>query len=394
MKQPMNRLHLRSSDTHGDHEPSFEDEDEGRDRWGSLKESFQVGRTDAHGDQEPGGARARARILPSAFCLPPFRFVGSTAALMIGILAMAAIPVESWAQPGPELAALKFLPDGKGFRFDTGALKGRLRAEGRSQGLSEVSAAGAKEIISSSMGLFSHYRLLDDQARYGTAAWDWASEANLRADGAVEVRWQADRSHPFDMKAVYRWSAPDTLDLVTSVTAGKEMRGFEVFLASYFKGFERSLVRARYGARETFLEAKEADATWHMFPRDDSVLGLIKDGRWQREPHPVAWTIRPPLAGRLAMRTDTATGLTGVVMAAASDCFAVATPFGAEGHRSIYLSLLGKDLAQGETATARCRLVIRRNLGEEQAVARYQEFLQHLSREVTAEPERDVRDNQ
>jgi len=62
-------------------------------------------------------------------------------------------------------------------------------------------------------------------------------------------------------------------------------------------------------------------------------------------------------------------------MAPPDDCFAIATPYGEEGHRSIYLSLVGRDLKAGETAKARSRLVIGRNISEKQAVAIYEEYL-------------------
>ena len=102
--------------------------------------------------------------------------------------------------------APSFVSAGREYHFDTGALRGTLRAEGKSLGLTAVTetASGAK--VSRFSGLFSPYRMLDADARYGTAAWDWASTARLLPDGAVEVRWTADAAHPFDMTAVYRLS--------------------------------------------------------------------------------------------------------------------------------------------------------------------------------------------
>ncbi len=293
----------------------------------------------------------------------------------VGIMAMMGNGGGWAAEPAGRPESLRFVADGAGFRFDTGFLSGRLRAEGRSQGLSEVKVAGVEGVITSSMGLCSHYRLLDDGARYGTAGWDWASEGRLMEDGAVGVRWRRDEGHPFEMEAVYRWVGRDTLEVVTAVTAGRELRGFEVFLASYFKGFERSLVRVREETGERFLEALEKDAIWHLFPRDKAGVGLVRDGRWGREPHPVAWTIRPWLGAPLALRQDEARGLEGVVMARPGDCFAVATPFGAEGHRSLYLSLFGRDLKEGERVEAVVRLVVGKGMGEGEVMGRYGEFV-------------------
>jgi hypothetical protein len=86
----------------------------------------------------------------------------------------------------------------------------------------------------------------------------------------------------------------------------------------------------------------------------------------------------PPLAAPLALRRDAKTGLTGVVMAPTEDCFAVLTPFSGEGHRSLYLSLLGRDLAAAETAAARARLVIGSAISDGQAVALYEAYRKDL----------------
>ena len=61
-------------------------------------------------------------------------------------------------------------------------------------------------------------------------------------------------------------------------------------------------------------------------------------------------------------------------MAPREDCFAVAMPYGEDSHRSLYLSLFGRDLTSGQSVTARTRLVIRRNLSDQDAIAIYDEY--------------------
>ena len=87
--------------------------------------------------------------------------------------------------------------------------------------------------------------MLSADARYGTAAWDWPSRAKLLDSGAVESRWSADKDHPFDMTARYRFSAPDTLDLTVTVVPRQNLRRFELFLSSYFWGFSTSFAYVR-----------------------------------------------------------------------------------------------------------------------------------------------------
>lgn len=292
-----------------------------------------------------------------------------------GILAASACGAAHPALAGQ--GRLAFVAAGNEFSFDTGALRGTLRARGQSKGLIPALDCASGASLTKSAGLFSHYRLLDDQRRYGKAGWDWASTARLLAGGAVESRWSADGDHPFDMTAVYRWSAPGALDLTTRVTARKELRRFEVFLASYFDGFPATLVYAKSpaaGGKPGLVGLSQEAAVWHMFPRDQQAVKISQDGRWQRLPNPVTWTIRAPLAAPLAVRRDAERGLAAVLMARAEDCFAVAAPRDGEGHRSVYLSLFGRDLRPGESAVARSRLVIGRGISDERAVALYESF--------------------
>lgn len=293
--------------------------------------------------------------------------------------------VSSAAGAEPEKAAepkLAFSAEGKEYRFDTGVLRGTLRPQGRSLGLAPAVDCQSGATLSGGFGLLSHYRLLDAEARYGGGAWDWASTAQLLPDGAVEASWAADQGHPFDMKAVYRWTAPGTLDVTTSVVPKKDLPRFEVFLASYFVGFPASFVYVK-GCPETegkpgLLEAKKSYAVWQMFPRDDEAVKTIGDGRWKRPPNPVDWKIMPALGGALAMRRNTKAGLTALVMAPPEDCFAISTPYSEEGHGSLYFSLLGRDIKAGQAAAARARLVIGREIPDEKAIAAYEAYLKEL----------------
>jgi hypothetical protein len=264
------------------------------------------------------------------------------------------------------------------FPFDTGVFRGVLRRAGLSRGVVPLVDVASGAELAGDNGIVSHYRLLDDRKRYGHAAWDWKSTAHVRPDGAVETAWVADADHPFDLRAVYRWTASDTLDVTTRVTARADLVRFESFLASYFRGFPRALAYVQgcpeTGGKSGLLEATPQGGPWQMFPRDEAAVATITDGRWLRPPNPVDWTIRPKLAGAMAVRRDLDRGLTAILMAPPGDCFAVSMPFGAEGHRSLYLSLFGRDLKSGTTATARTRLVIRRGLTDDQAVALYESY--------------------
>jgi hypothetical protein len=255
------------------------------------------------------------------------------------------------------------------FTFDTGVLKGKLRSDGKSKGLSSVVHVPTGLTLDSSMGLFGHYRVFSANKRYGTAAWDWPSEAKLHKDGSVEVRWPSAEDRPFELRAVYRWATPDTLDLETSVQAKTNLARFESFLASYFSEcFTNSSAYVRSNSQQWLERAGQSFGVWQVFPRDDQAVSIIQDGRWKIPPNPVDWVIRPRLAKPLAVRGCPANGLRAVLMSPPSDCFGVLTPFEGEGHRSMYLSLFGKDLRAGETARARARLMIVSKLPDAEVV--------------------------
>jgi hypothetical protein len=267
---------------------------------------------------------------------------------------------------------LAFVAAGKEFTFDTGTLRGTFRGGGQSKGLLPAFDCASGAPLTKSLGLFSHYRMFEENKRFGKAAWDWTSEAKLLGNGAVEVRWTADEVHPFDMMAVYRWSAANALDLMTRVTARKELKRFEVFLASYFEGFPTTVVYA--GDKPGFISASPEAGKWHMFPRDEAAVKMIQDGRWKYPPSPVEWGIRPKLAAPLAIRRDAERKLAAVLMTRPGDAYAIACPQDEEGHRSLYFSLFGRDLKNGESVEARSRLMICREITDEKALELFAAF--------------------
>jgi hypothetical protein len=262
---------------------------------------------------------------------------------------------------------------GSEFLFDTGVLRGTLRAVGKSGGLSDVVHIPSGNTISARYGLIGHYRVFAANQRFMPDVWSTPSEATIGADGSVEAHWRAGDDRPFEMWVTYRWSAPAVLDVETRVRAHSALQGFESFLASYFaEEFNRSSAWVKPG-KGAFAAAEESGGPWQMFPRDEAAIPLIQDGRWKYPPNPVDWRIRSNLALPIGIRRDRQSGLTAVVMSPISDCFAVSTPFEEDGHKSLYLSLFGRDLKPGESASARARLVIG-NFQDDEIVKLYHEY--------------------
>lgn len=271
-----------------------------------------------------------------------------------------------------------------GYAFDTGVLRGRLEPGKRTLGLSSVVHVPSGTKLDGSHGILSYYRVFTTNKRYGHAAWDWPCDSKVLPGGELQVYWPGEEDHPFEIFATYRWVDESTLDLETVVKAEEDLKDFEVFLASYLdKAFG---VPSAYVNRDAeavgmrgFLKAKKSFGPWQMFPRDADVMSMIQDGRWTKEPNPVAWTIMPPLEGAVCMRRGVGHDLSVVLMSPPEDCFAISMPYEGEGHNSLYMSLFGRDVKAGQKAKARCRLVTGSKVTNRQIVGMYERYVKEVS---------------
>ncbi|MHC4544839.1 MAG: hypothetical protein ACYTDW_10455 [Planctomycetota bacterium] len=316
--------------------------------------------------------------------------------LLVTLVAAASTYANSETKVESHLAKLAFTMKGKGeYVFDTGVLRGKLRPDGKSLGLSSLIHVPSGVRLNGGFGIFSFYRIFTTNKRYGHAAWDWPSVSKLLPDGGVQIVWPEGKDHPFEITAVYRLTGETTVDLETTVKAQKNLRKFEVFLASYFhKSFPAPYVYTDINpetkGKPGFLQAEKSFGDWQMFPRDKKVLQIIQDGRWQKEPNPVNWIIMPYLAAPVCVRRNEAANLAAVLMTPRDDCFAIATPYRGEGHRSLYLSLFGRDVKAGETIRSRCRLVVAPKgvpkrttaISNQQILELYQEYIKQLGGRV------------
>ena len=287
-----------------------------------------------------------------------------------------------WAES--QSVKLTFTSNGKDeYVFDTGILRGKLRKDGKTLGLTSVVHVPSGVKLDGRFGIFSYYRIFTTNKRYGHAAWDWPSVSKLLPDGAVQIVWPAERDRPFEMTAIYRLTEETTLDLETTVKAQKDLHQFEVFLASYFlETFPTSCVyvgeNPETEGKPSFLIAKKSFGDWQMFPIDKEVLQIIQDGRWQKEPNPVKWAIMPCMAAPVSVRRSAVADLTVVLMAPPDDCFAISTPYEGESHYSLYLSLFGRDVEAGETVKSRSRLVVTTTISNDQILDMYQKYIKEL----------------
>lgn len=274
---------------------------------------------------------------------------------------------------------LSFSPDGKGFfHFNTGALKGFVRADGKTQGMNSlIDKESGQEIAHGGdyPGLFSLYRVFSKGKRYGDAVRDWPVEAEVLKDGGLQLHWSANGENPFDIEAAYHWRSERIMDFELTVIPKTAMQDFEVFLSSYFNPQYKSWVYTRstiHNGGEPQFTAADANpllqGTYLAFPRDRQAAQLIFDGRWEIGHNPVDFAVPRFFALPIGMREDPVSGLAAAIMARPEECFAVETPYnleppdGVAGHASLYFSFFGANAEPEKALNARARLMIGKNL--------------------------------
>ncbi|NLX97285.1 MAG: hypothetical protein GXY83_14015 [Rhodopirellula sp.] len=316
------------------------------------------------------------------------------------ILSFAVLP---WiaAAVQAQTGSLAFSPPEGGYSaFDTGPFKGRMKLDGKYQGIASIVDAASGMELAKPPGLLSYYRVFSTDTRYGNAARDWPLSVKVHEDGALEIRFPPGEDHPLEITGTFRWVAPDTLDLQTVVKPQVAMPRMEVFLSTYVvAGFDALIyVKPNRFATETSPEFLRADwcelfdGNYLVFPRDRQSLLMVYDQRWEIPPSPVTWAFARYLAAPVALRRHAESGITVAWMAPPEDCFAVLTPYNKQppdnvaGHSSLYLSLFGKDVAAGETARAHCRMVIAKGMDDEQVLQRFAKYREERKAQPASNP--------
>ena len=296
--------------------------------------------------------------------------------LLVGI-GLSSLPVR-----GEDSRSLSFEAVGdRLFDFNTGAVKGTLRANGKYQGISSLIDVATGKELTRSAGIFSYYRVLSTDRRWGDSARDWPMTAMLLPDGAVRIDWPAHEDHPFEMTATYRWASPTILDLETVVRPQQSMPRFELFLSSYFDLKFKAIAYAKPlrpvdGPAEFIMADVNplVQGSYLAFPTSSQTAQMFFDRRWARENGLVPWAVTRVLGAPIAIKRDAESDITILLMSRAEDCFAVSMSYNMDppddiaNHGSVYMSLLGKDIEAGASERAHVRMVVERNLSNQRAV--------------------------
>jgi hypothetical protein len=280
-------------------------------------------------------------------------------------------------------AKLAFRGDDQGnLVFNTGVVKGSLKRDGLGGGLKPIMFIDPNVPIDNNHGLLVPYRFLTPQKRYGFGSWEWPRTGKLLADGGAELRWAAATNRPFTFSSAMRWKAADTLDLTLVFTPNTDLEKFELFLGSYFRNFTigKAYVKDARNGQPGFVDTPQDKGEMQLFPKNQGVMTIINDGRWQFPPYPNNWAFRPAFAAPLGIKHEPKSGVTVLIMAPPEDCFAVSVSQQEAGLGAFYLSLFGKDVKKGQSLTGHARLIFGKGTTEEQALQKYQEYLKDLKR--------------
>jgi hypothetical protein len=168
----------------------------------------------------------------------------------------------------------------------------------------------------------------------------------------------------------FTFRQPSIIDMDISVETLANYPGFEILLSSYqAEGF----VSGAYVAKREFEPSEPEQiritdqpmihGVWPFFPRDEAGANLLTDGRHQKG----RWYWRMAIGRRYAlpMAFFSKGDVDVLLMGRPEDVYAVGATYEGDAktdnlaaHRSLYLSLLGEDMAAGESRRTQMRMIV------------------------------------
>jgi hypothetical protein len=288
-----------------------------------------------------------------------------------------------------------FSPQSPGFfSFDTGAIKGVVRADNASEGIVELTdcATGQNVIKEQLPGIFSLYRAFSAGRRFADAR-SGAKHAELNGERTqVIATWEASNDFPLTIRGVF--SIPDarSIDLELVCTPKMALPSFELFVSSYIVQTHRHFVFLKNTLHQAPAPAPvlfEPVATpfiegcYLAFPRDADACRLIFDGRWQRPANPVQFALGRHYAVPLMGSRNPDSGLSVLLFMRPQDCFALESTYARPGepdsvasHNSLYFSLGGADLEAGANARFILRATVAKLTSHDEALTLYKTWLE------------------
>jgi hypothetical protein len=267
--------------------------------------------------------------------------------------------------------------EGHSVRFETTTLAGILDAEG--QAANPLCNHRIRNLTHRpTQTLLTPDRVADVSSRFGLSLFRvYARNAclgELRAtpyaarplENGVEYAWQPFVGHAVALTCRITIQSPNAIDLDLTLKSYAAYTGYEILLSSYWApGFEPGgYVRSGNAPRQIRPHSNEVYAGQYLFfPQDTQAAGLLTDGRGARG----RWCWEQCVGRRYALPMGFFSNgqVDALLMGRPADVSAVGMSYAGDeqtdpvaGHRGLYLSLFGRDLAAGEAWRTRVRLVV------------------------------------
>lgn len=272
--------------------------------------------------------------------------------------------------------------------FETDVIRGTVVADGRRFSVADLVWKPSEFKVDRGMAL-APYRLLARSAWMGEVR-EMAHTVAPTDDGIV-VTFQPTAAHHARLQVTVSFLDPDSIDCTVDITSHAYYPDYELMISAYFAEGLRPGAYIGPGVRGVTTEAEQVAPVespiyrdmYVAFPRDERAANLLNDGRWQRGRHFTRFTTARYYGLPVGVYAHEDSGLNVLLMGRPEDVFAVSMAYHSDNpldnvgqHRSLYLSLFGRDIHPGQ----RIRMTYRMQLGEfgnqpEQHVRQYERFL-------------------
>ena len=210
-------------------------------------------------------------------------------------------------------------------------------------------------------------------------------------DDGIVVQFQPTAAHHAQLQVTVSIAEEDSIDCTIDVTSHAYYPDYEVMISAYFAEGLRPAVYIGPGVRGATTELEWVAPVenpvyrdmYLAFPRDERAASLLSDGRWQRGRHFTRFAGARYYGLPLGVYAHDDSDLDVLLMGRPEDVFAVSMAYHSDNplddvgqHRSLYLSLFGRDIYPGQRIRTTCRM----QLGEfgndsAQHVRQYERFL-------------------
>jgi glyoxylase-like metal-dependent hydrolase (beta-lactamase superfamily II) len=260
------------------------------------------------------------------------------------------------------------------YEFRAGELTGLLRPQGRFHGIEYTAGRAQVRITEPSLCMMNleHYLCVD---RHGSMAPRNARQHYRVEDQTVTLRFEPTPDWRLRAAVTYDLSVENRLDTWFRFDFGQDYPRFEAFVASYFHaGNPPPFLRSAGEWFRPEIEPREH----RFFPRDAQSTGLITDGRWKGLELGRFTAGVDPRAYDFAMHVslNETTGWAVLLMTDPSLCPSISANLFCHAQD---FSLIGRDVAAGDSVTVRTRLLYVPLSSPDDAVPHYQQFLDEIA---------------